>query len=32
MTELLTVKHNVERILGMKPEKTEPRRRQEQER
>ena len=32
MTELMTVKHNVERILGMKPEKTEPRRRQEQER
>ena len=32
MTELVTVKHNVERILGMKPEKTEPRRQQEQER
>ena len=32
MTELMTVKHNVERILGMKPEKTEPRRQQEQER
>lgn len=30
MMELLTVKHNVERILGMKPEKTEPRRQQEQ--
>ena len=28
--ELLTVKHNVERILGIKPEKTEPRRQQEQ--
>ena len=30
MMELLTVKHNVERILGMTPEKTEPRRQREQ--